>query len=103
MHFGVRPSGRPGHPGNPFDARFARRDLFAEIRTDYDTAQLARSLIPEQGSDHQWPGFARTFFESVMDQARASGISDLDEFYRLLTSASQSELRPLLAGTPAPP
>jgi Type IV secretion-system coupling protein DNA-binding domain len=86
---------------NPFDARSARWDLFAEIRTDYDTAQLARSLIPERGSDPQWPGFARTFFESVMDQARASGISDLDEFCRLLTSASQSELRPLLAGTPA--
>jgi hypothetical protein len=86
---------------NPFDARSARWDLFAEIRTDYDTAQLARSLIPERGSDPVWPGFARTFFESVMDQARESGVTDLDELYRLLTSAPQSELRSLLAGTPA--
>jgi len=87
---------------NPFDRRSAVWDLFAEIRADYDTAQLARSLIPERGSsDPVWPGFARTFFESVVVQARASGVRDLNELYRLLTSASQAELRPLLAGTPA--
>jgi hypothetical protein len=86
---------------NPFDARSARWDIFAEIRSDYDVAQLARSLIPERGSDPQWPGFARTFFESVMDQASAAGIRDLAELYRLLTSASPAELKPFLAGTPA--
>ena len=86
---------------NPFDARSARWDIFADIRSDYDVAQLARSLIPERGSDPQWPGSARTFFESVMDQARAEGIQDLAELYRLLTSATQAELHPLLAGTPA--
>jgi Type IV secretion-system coupling protein DNA-binding domain len=86
---------------NPFDARSAKWDVFSELRTAYDVAQLARSLIPERGGDPQWPGFARTFFEAVTTQAHACGIIDLDELHRLLTTAPQAELRLLIAGTPA--
>lgn len=90
---------------NPFDARGARWDLFAEITTNYDIDQLARSLIPDPAgsADPQWVRYARTFFESVTRQAKAVGVSDIGELYRLLTSASKEELRQLLAGTPAAP
>jgi type IV secretory pathway TraG/TraD family ATPase VirD4 len=88
---------------NPFDARSVRWDVFAELKSSYDAAQLARSLIPERGADPQWPGFARTFFEAVIVQAQAAGVRDLDELYRLLTSAPQAELRQLIAGTAAAP
>jgi hypothetical protein len=88
---------------NPFDARSARWDVFAELKNPYDVEQLARSLMPERGGDPQWPGFARTFFEAVTRQAHAAGVRDIGELYRLLTSAPQSELRLLVAGTAAAP
>ncbi|MGH8207876.1 MAG: type IV secretion system DNA-binding domain-containing protein, partial [Steroidobacteraceae bacterium] len=88
---------------NPFDARSAKWDLFAEIRTPYDVQQLARALIPERGGDPQWPSFARTFFECVTRQAQAAGMSDIGELYQLLTNAPQEEIRALVAGTAAAP
>ena len=64
---------------NPFDARGARWDLFAEITTNYDIDQLARSLIPDPAgsADPQWVRYARTFFESVTRQAKAVGVTDI--------------------------
>ncbi len=88
---------------NPFDARSAKWDLFAELRSPYDVQQLARALIPERGGDPQWSGFARTFFEAVTRQAHAAGVTDIGELYRLLTNAPQDEVRLLVAGTPAAP
>jgi len=86
---------------NPFDARSAKWDLFAELKSPYDVEQLARALMPERGGDPQWPGFARTFFECVTRQAHGAGVTDIGELYRLLISAAQAELRVLLAGTAA--
>jgi type IV secretory pathway TraG/TraD family ATPase VirD4 len=89
---------------NPFDARSARWDLFAELGDDYDVEQLARSLIPDhEGSDRSWRGYARTFFSAVTSQAHAAGSRDVSELYRLLMVAGSSELRTLVAGTPAQP
>jgi type IV secretory pathway TraG/TraD family ATPase VirD4 len=89
---------------NPFDARSAKWDLFAELRNPYDIDQLARALITDRsGADTTWTNYARTYFSSVTRQAQASGITDIGELYRLLTSAPKEEIRMLVAGTPAAP
>ena len=89
---------------NPFDHRSAKWDLFGEIRNDYDVEQLARSLIPDhEGEDRSWRGYARTFFGAVTAQAHAAGTRDVSELYRLLVVAGTSELKTLVAGTPAQP
>jgi type IV secretory pathway TraG/TraD family ATPase VirD4 len=97
-------SGRGDVILNPFEPGSARWDLFAEIRDDYDVEQLSRSLIPDhQGPDRSWREYARTFFSAVTAQARAAGVSDVKELYRLLVVAGTGELKALVAGTPAQP
>jgi Type IV secretion-system coupling protein DNA-binding domain len=89
---------------NPFEPASARWDLFAEIKDAYDVEQLARSLIPDhEGADRSWRGYARTFFSAVTSQAHAAGSRDVRDLYRLLVVAGTSELRTLVAGTPAQP
>lgn len=90
---------------NPFDATSSKWDLFAEIAEPYDVDQLARSLIPESGSntDREWRGYARTFFTAVTRQLYDAGIRDIAELHRLLAIAPASELQVLLQGTPAQP
>jgi type IV secretory pathway TraG/TraD family ATPase VirD4 len=89
---------------NPFERASVRWDLFAELSEAHDVEQLARSLIPDhEGPDRSWRGYARTFFSAVTDQARAGGVTDVRELYRLLVVAGTSELKTLVAGTPAQP
>ena len=89
---------------NPFDPRSAKWDLFGEVTDDYDVEQLARSLIPDhEGSDRSWRGYARTFFSAVTAQAHAAGSREVSELYRLLVVAGTSEVKTLVAGTPAQP
>ncbi|HEY2274990.1 MAG TPA: type IV secretion system DNA-binding domain-containing protein [Steroidobacteraceae bacterium] len=89
---------------NPFERASVRWDLFAELTEAHDVEQLARSLIPDhEGPERSWRGYARTFFSAVTDQARVAGVSDVRELYRLLVVAGTSELRTLVAGTPAQP
>ena len=89
---------------NPFEQRSVKWDLFREITSAYDVEQLARALIPDDGGpDRAWRGYARTFFTAVTRQAHAAGVTDVAELYRLMVVASSSELRTLVAGTPAQP
>ena len=89
---------------NPFDPRSAKWDLFGEITNDYDVDQLARSLIPDhEGPDRSWRGYARTFFSAVTAQAHGAGSREVGELYRLLVVAGTTELKTLVAGTPAQP
>jgi len=89
---------------NPFEPSSVRWNLFGELTDAQDVEQLARSLIPDhEGPDRSWRGYARTFFSAVTDQARAAGISDVRELYRLLVVAGTGELKELVAGTPAQP
>jgi type IV secretory pathway TraG/TraD family ATPase VirD4 len=89
---------------NPFDKNSVKWNLLGEIRNDYDVDQLARSLIPEGGgSDRTWSGYARTFFTSLVQQAKAGRIADDAEIYRLITQATVDELRGMLPGTVAGP
>lgn len=95
---------RPDRILNPFDARAARWDLFAEIREPHDADQLARSLVPDyDGPDRNWRHYARTFIGAVLRQLHRHGDRDLGQLYRLLFLAPIEELRVLLAGTPAAP
>jgi type IV secretory pathway TraG/TraD family ATPase VirD4 len=88
---------------NPFDPDSVKWNLLGEIATDQDVDQLARSLIPDGGSDRSWSGYARTFFTAVVQQAMAARLQDDREVYRLITQASSKELQALLAGTAAGP
>ena len=89
---------------NPLEPASVRWDLFGELAEAHDVEQLARALIPDhEGPDRSWRGYARTFFSAVTEQARASGVSDVRELYRLLVVAGTSELKTLVAGTPAQP
>jgi type IV secretory pathway TraG/TraD family ATPase VirD4 len=89
---------------NPFDARAAKWDLFAEVRENPDVAQLGRALIPEgEGSERAWRGYARTFFNAVLSQTHAAGVRDPRELFRLLVMADARELRELVRYTPAQP
>ena len=89
---------------NPFEPASVKWNLFGELAEPHDVEQLARSLIPDhEGPDRSWRGYARTFFSAVTDQARAAGVSDVRELYRLLVVAGTSELKTLVAGTPAQP
>jgi type IV secretory pathway TraG/TraD family ATPase VirD4 len=90
---------------NPFDARSARWDPFAEVGAVWDVEQLASGLIPscEDTSGREWRGYARTFLSAVMRHCCEHGRRDAREMWRLITVAPAAELRPLVAGSPAQP
>jgi type IV secretory pathway TraG/TraD family ATPase VirD4 len=90
---------------NPFERVSAKWDLFAEISNSYDVEQLASGLIPtsEDPSASEWRGYARTFLTAVVRRCRDFGWRDMANLWRLLTTASIDELRPITAGTPAQP
>jgi type IV secretory pathway TraG/TraD family ATPase VirD4 len=90
---------------NPFDRRSLRWDPFAEIREPYDADQLASSLIPttEDASGREWRGYARTFLSALVRRSGELGRREAAELWRLIAMAPSSELRPIVAGTPAQP
>jgi len=89
---------------NPFDPRAAKWDLYGEISSDYDIAQLARSLIPDRGGEERaWREYARTFFTAVVEQTRLGEFKDARELYRVLVTAKVNEIRTLVEGTAAQP
>jgi type IV secretory pathway TraG/TraD family ATPase VirD4 len=90
---------------NPFEENSVRWDLFAEIQNSYDIEQLASGLIPssDDPSSSEWRGYARTFLTAVVRRCYVRGWRDTATLWRLLTTASAEELRPIVSGTPAQP
>jgi type IV secretory pathway TraG/TraD family ATPase VirD4 len=90
---------------NPFEKYAVKWDPFAEIREQYDVDQLAGGLIPstEDPSGREWRGYARTFVSAVIRRCHERGSRDVAELWRLLAIAPSSELRPIVADTPAQP
>ncbi|MDP9084083.1 MAG: type IV secretion system DNA-binding domain-containing protein [Pseudomonadota bacterium] len=90
---------------NPFETDSVKWDLFAELQNSYDIEQLASALIPacNDPSASEWRGYARTFFTAVVRRCHNAGWRDATTLWRLLTTVSAEELRPLVAGTPAQP
>jgi type IV secretory pathway TraG/TraD family ATPase VirD4 len=90
---------------NPFEPDSVRWDPFAELGERWDVDQLSSGLIPtgDDPSGREWRGYARTFVTAVTRRCHECGERDPGELWRLLTVAGASELRPLVAGTPAQP
>ncbi|MGH8298140.1 MAG: type IV secretion system DNA-binding domain-containing protein [Steroidobacteraceae bacterium] len=90
---------------NPFDSRSVQWDPFAEVHEPYDAEQLARSLIPatDDASGREWRGYARTFLTAVVRRCHEIGRRDAAELWRLIAMAPSTELRGIVAGTPAEP
>jgi type IV secretory pathway TraG/TraD family ATPase VirD4 len=90
---------------NPFEKHAVKWNPFTEIRELYDVDQLAGGLIPsmEDPSGREWRGYARTFLSAVIRRCHQCGPHDVAELWRLLAIAPSSELRPIVAGTPAQP
>jgi type IV secretory pathway TraG/TraD family ATPase VirD4 len=90
---------------NPFEPNSVKWDVFAELRNSYDVEQLAVGLIPatEDPSTSEWRGYARTFLCAVVRRCLGGGVRNVAELWRLLTTASMEELRPIVDGTPAQP
>lgn len=90
---------------NPFEPRSVKWNPFAEIHSAYDVDQLASGLIPstEDASTREWRGYARTFLSAVANRCHGKGGCDAAELWRLLSIASPTELRKVVAGTPAQP
>jgi hypothetical protein len=90
---------------NPFDPHSVKWDPFAEIREPWDVEQLASGLIPttEDASGREWRGYARTFLTAVTRHCCESGWHSASELWRLVAVAPSTELRPLVAGSPAQP
>jgi type IV secretory pathway TraG/TraD family ATPase VirD4 len=90
---------------NPFDPLSVKWNPFAEIRAPWDVEQLTSGLIPttEDPSGREWRGYARTFLTAVTRRCCESGCNDPSELWRLLTVAASSELRALVACSPAQP
>jgi len=90
---------------NPFEPGSVKWNPFAELGMRWDVDQLASGLIPtsDDPSGREWRGYARTFVTAVTRRCHECGEQDSAELWRLLTIASSSELRPIVAGTPAQP
>ena len=90
---------------NPFEKHAVKWNPFTEIREIYDIDQLAGGLIPstDDASGREWRGYARTFLSAVLRRCHQCGPHDVAELWRLLAIAPSSELRSIVAGTPAQP
>ncbi len=90
---------------NPFVPGSMKWDPFAEICDPYDVEQLASGLIAssDDASAREWRDYARTFLSAVTRWCHETGRRDTAELWRLLVVAPSSELRPVVAGTPAQP
>ncbi len=90
---------------NPFEPHSVKWDVFAELQNSYDVEQLAAGLIPatEDPSASEWRGYSRTFLCAVVRRCLGAGLRNVAELWRLLTTASMEELRPIVDGTPAQP
>ena len=87
---------------NPFDARSVDWSPFAEIRTEYDFARIAKATIPEaSGEAAQWHHYAQTLLGETMLAMYKRGQRSIKQLLHYLTVADTKELGELLAGTPA--
>lgn len=89
---------------NPFDSRSVKWSPFAEMTGQWDAASIAKSIIPDsEGSSAEWNSYAQTFIEALLLRLFESGTGTNGELFRLACIADVTELRPIVAGTPAQP
>jgi hypothetical protein len=87
---------------NPFDQRSVDWSPFAEIRSEYDFARIAKATIPDAfGETAQWHHYAQTLLSETMLAMYRRGQRSIKQLMHYLTVADTKELGELLAGTPA--
>jgi len=90
------------HVLNPYDARCANWDLWAECPRLSDLETVASTLIPMGASeDPFWQGSARTIFAEGTEKLREAPDRSYNRLLRTLLSINLDQLRKVLAGTPA--
>lgn len=86
---------------NPFDVRGISWSPLCEMASAWDAEKVAKSIIPDgHGSEEQWNGYAQTLVAAVLLRVWESDGNNR-EVLRLLTRASQAELKQYVAGLPA--
>lgn len=90
---------------NPFDARAACWNLFADIRQPYHAEQIAASLIPEGvGEAAQWQEYAQQFTTACIQRLRIQKPdASIGDLWRAVSMDPIGDLRVLLENTPAAP
>lgn len=90
---------------NPFEPYTVAWSPFAEGRAGFDFDELARGFVPDaqDPAAQEWRGYARAFLASLLRRCSERGTHDPAEFWRLLATASVSEVRAVVSGTPAQP
>lgn len=87
---------------NPYDARCANWDMWAECPTLSDLETVANTLIPMGASeDPFWQGSARTIFAEGTHRLRNDKDRSYNKLLRTLLAINLDQLRQFLAGTPA--
>lgn len=87
---------------NPFDARSVAWSPFAEIKREYECANLAEAVIPEgTGDSAEWHHYARNLLTEVLLAMWKRKEHSVRQLMTYLTAAPAKELAGLLAGTPA--
>ena len=88
---------------NPFDARSAKWDLFAELHEDTDDQRMAEALLPASGSveGQRWTVRGQALLAVLMRQYRRLDVGGSDAFAHFLSTADDALLADLVAGTEA--
>lgn len=88
---------------NPFDQRSVAWSPFAEIRADYDCERIAKAIIPdlEGGDGAQWQLFAQVLLAKTLLSMHRKRERSIKRLLYWMGAATQEELEPLLAGSPA--
>lgn len=87
---------------NPFDERCVNWSPLFEMKGSWDAEGLARSIIPDgHGDNKDWNNYAQTLVSSVLRQLYALKKTSLQDFLYYTLNAPLSELKELLADTPA--
>jgi len=87
---------------NPFDKRSVDWSPFAEIRSEYDCARIAKAAIPDaSGNAQEWHHYAQTLLSETMLAMYKRGDRSIKQLLHYLTISDSKELGELLAGTPA--
>lgn len=89
---------------NPFEGRAQHWDLYGELGRPYDYDQMARSLVPDGGSDDgSWNRYARVFLSALIQRTHEAGVVQVVELMRLVRAAPIEELEALLEYSVAAP
>jgi len=89
------------HVLNPYDARCANWDLWAECPRLSDLKTVASTLIPMGASDDPfWQGSARTIFAEGTEKLRDAPDRSYNRLLRTLLSINLDQLRKVLAARP---